>query len=182
METCRGNVHNFITLMLVNADKRFVMSFSPRTPSELNMIGDPRVPLLEFWADRGHFQSIHHDRIPRNFFLCFRRMVTQDLTTYDQNRESVIHSADGDSRRSIWRNGLIPGFTNRQDSSRKRMSIHFAAVEYQMRVHGFTTLKEKEWYFVFNLDRWIQEGRAAFITPSGTVLVNERINLSLIHI
>ena len=55
MDACNYNEFNFIIMLLLNPEKRFMMQFVARIPGELGIISDQRVPMLEIWADRGHF-------------------------------------------------------------------------------------------------------------------------------
>ena len=110
--------------------------------------------MLEIWADRGHFLNDGY-RISRSFSDLFQQIRPGDLVWLDPTGCSVIHATDSHGDRSIMEVGLVPGGEKQPDSNKTRMCNHFAAVEYQMKYRDTTTLKEKPWYFIFQLSQWL---------------------------
>ena len=110
--------------------------------------------MLEIWADRGHFLYDYY-KISNNFYDLFRQISPRDLAWLDPTGCSIIHATDSYGDRHISEVGLVPGGERLPDKNKTRMCNHFAAVEYQMRYRDTTTLKEKPWYFIFQLSQWL---------------------------
>ena len=91
-------------------------------------IEDSSFPMLEIWADRGHF--LYDDyKISKSFSDLFQQIRPGDLVWLDPTGCSVTRATDSHGDRHITEVGLVPGGERLPETSKTRLCNHFAAVE-----------------------------------------------------
>ena len=100
LETCRYNAYHFVRLALLNPEKQLSFKFIDRSPASALFINDPKVPMLEIWADRGHFK-VRDYYVCNAFYRHFYEIRQTDLSWIDKHRFSVVHSFDEEERESL---------------------------------------------------------------------------------